>query len=95
MFGGTGAGFARRVTRVAVGILIVLRFVTIIAPVGDAFGLFVYGPAVAAARTDGATAARRAANRTGHALVSFFVSEESIRAGVQATSFVREPASPT
>lgn len=92
MFGGTGASFARRVTSVAVAILVVFRFVTVIAPVGDAFGLFVHGPAVATAGTDGTAAARRAPNRTGHALVPFFVPEESIRTGVEATSFVREPA---
>lgn len=73
-------------------IFVILRFVTVIAPVGDAFGLFVHGPAVATAGTDGTAAARRAPNRAGHALVPFFVSEEPIRTGVEATSFVCEPA---
>lgn len=89
----TCAGFARRVARVTVTVLVVFRFVTVIAPVGDAFGLLVHGPVVPAGRTDGAAAARRAPNRTRHALVPFFVPKEPIRAGIEAPALVSKPAS--
>lgn len=71
----------------------ILTFVTVIAPVGDAFGLLVHGPVVPAGRTDGAAAARRAPNRTRHALVPFFVPKEPIRAGIEAPALVSKPAS--
>lgn len=95
MLGRTGAGFARRVARVAVSVLVVLRFVTVIAPVGDAFGLLVHGPVIPAARADGSAAASGAPDRTRHALVAFFVPEEPIRASVEAPALVSEPARPT
>lgn len=77
-------------TRVAVAIFIVLRFITVIAPVGDAFAFLVHGPALAAARADVSAAARRTADRTRHALVPFFVPVEPIRADVQTSSLVGE-----
>lgn len=75
-------------TRVAVAIFIVLRFITVIAPVGDAFALLVHGPVLAAARADVSAAAGRTTDRTRHALVPFFVPEEPIRTDIQAASVV-------
>lgn len=81
-------------TRVAVTIFVVLRFITVIAPVGDAFALLVHGPVLAAAGADVSAAAGRTADRTRHALVPFFVPEEPIRADIQAASLVGKASGP-
>lgn len=80
--------------RVTMAIFVVLRFITVIATVGDAFALLVHGPVLAAARADISAATGRTADRTRHALVPFFVPEEPIRTDIQAASLVSKASGP-
>lgn len=75
-------------TRVTVAIFVVLRFITVIATIGDAFAFLVHGPVLVAARANISATTGRTADRTRHALVPFFVPEEPIRTDIQAASLV-------
>lgn len=71
-----------------------LTFIAIITSVGNAAVLLVFRPVVLARQTETVVRTCCTSGRTGHALLSLFVTVKPIRTAIQAFSFVRETPRP-